>query len=97
MLKQLGMKQEEIDAEEVIIKCSDKSIVIRNPSVTKINFQGNDMFQISGKAIEESLEEGLSEEDIKTVMEKAKVSEEKAREALEKSGGDIARAIISFS
>ena len=30
-MKKMGMKQEDIDASEVIIKCSDKEIVIRNP------------------------------------------------------------------
>ena len=97
MLKQLGMKQEDIDAEEVIIKCSDKKLVIKNPSVTKINFHGRDMFQISGDVLENSSANEISLEDIRTVAEKAKVDEKKAREALEKSEGDIARAIIDLS
>ena len=97
MLRQLGMKQEDIDAEEVIIKCSDKNLFIRNPSVTKINFHGKDMFQISGDLSEQNSANEISVEDIKTVAEKAKVDEKKAREALEKAEGDIAEAIISLS
>jgi len=31
MMKKMGMKQEDIDASEVIIKCSDKEIIIRKP------------------------------------------------------------------
>lgn len=96
MLKQLGMKQDEIDAEEVIIKCSDKNLVIKNPSVIKINFQGNDMFQISGNVEEHSFDE-ISVEDIKTVMNKANTGEKEAREALEKAEGDIAKAIMDLS
>ncbi len=96
MLKQLGMEQDEIDAEEVIIKCSDKNLVIRDPSVIKINFQGNDMFQISGKVEERSLDE-MSMEDIKTIMNKANTGEKEAREALEKAEGDIAKAIMDLS
>ncbi len=96
MLKQLGMKQDEIDAEEVIIKCSDKNLIIKDPSVIKINFQGNDMFQISGNVEENSIDE-MSMEDIKTVMNKANTSEKEAREALEKAEGDIAKAIMDLS
>ncbi len=96
MLKQLGMKQEEIDAEEVIIKCSDKNLVIKNPSVSRINFQGSDMFQVSGNIEEKDLE-GISEEDVKTVMEKADVTEKEARESLEKAEGDIAKAIMDLT
>ena len=39
-MKQLGMKQEAIEAEEVVIRCNDKEIVIRNPDVSKINMMG---------------------------------------------------------
>ncbi len=100
MLKQLGMKQDSIDAEEVIIKCSDKNLVINNPSVTRINFQGNDMFQISGSVEEKDLENPsaneISIDDVKAVMKKTGVSEKKAREALEESDGDLAKAIMDL-
>ena len=36
------------------------------------------------------------EEDVKTVMEQAKASKEKAVKALEKSNGDLAEAILSL-
>ena len=32
-MKKLGIKQEEIEANEVIIKTNDKEIVIQNPQV----------------------------------------------------------------
>ena len=35
MMKQLGIQQTEIPANEVIIKTSEKEIIIRNPSVSK--------------------------------------------------------------
>lgn len=95
MLKQLGMKQDNIDADEVIIRTRDKNIIISSPSVTRINFQGNDMFQISGNVSEEA--GGISKEDIKTVMNRTKAGEKEAREALEKADGDIAKAIIDLS
>jgi len=95
MMKQLGMKQEEIEAERVIIECFDKRIIIEEPNVVKINMQGQDSWQITGNATEE--EKGVSEEDISQVMEKAQVSKEKAEQALKDSNGDLAEAILSLS
>jgi len=95
MMKQLGMKQEEIPADRVIIECSDKRIIIEEPNVVKINMQGQDSWQITGEASEE--EKGISEEDISQVMEKANVSREAAEKALKDSKGDLAEAILSLS
>jgi len=95
MMKQLGMKQEEIEAERVIIECENKRIIIDNPNVVKINMQGQDSWQITGDASEE--EKGISEEDISQVMEKANVSREAAEKALKDSNGDLAEAILSLS
>ena len=96
MMKQLGMKQEEIDAEEVIIKCPDKEIVIRNPSVQKVNMMGQESFQISG-IVEERDNESFSESDVGMVMEQTGCSEEEAKEALESNEGDIAKTILQLS
>ena len=98
MMRKLGMSQEEIDASQVIIKCSDKNIIINNPSVSKIRMQGMDNFQISGNISEESLEKfEITDEDVKTVMNQANCSKEDALEALKHSEGDIAEAIISLN
>lgn len=97
MMKQMGISQEEIDASKVIIEKNDNTkIVINNPSVTKIKMQGQETFQIAGDISEENVEEGSSEEDVKTIMEKTGVSKEKAKEALEKTG-DLAEAILELS
>lgn len=93
MMQRMGIRQEEIDAEEVIIKTKDKNIIIRNPSVTKVDMMGQKTFQIMGEISEES---SISEEDVETVAEQAEVSKEKAREALKKHHGDLAEAIISL-
>jgi len=95
VMRQLGMKQEEIPAERVIIECSDKNIIIENPQVAKVTMQGQDTWQISGEASE--IEKGISEQDITQVMEKAQVSREKAETALKNSKGDLAEAILSLS
>lgn len=102
MMKQLGINQQEVPAERVIIEAKDKRIVIENPSVVKVKFQGQETFQISGESREEAKaggeeKEAISEEDIKTVMEKAGKSKKQAKEALEKAKGDLAEAILSLS
>lgn len=91
-MKRMGVKQEEIDAEEVVIKCKGKNLVIRNPKVSKVNVMGQESLQISGEIEEEK----SSDDDVKTVMEKANCSIEKAKEALEKADGDLASAILSL-
>jgi len=97
MMRRMGIKQQEIDAESVIIKTSDKEIIISNPTVTKVNMMGQDTFQITGAISEKELEPEISEEDVKTVMEKANVSEEDAIKALKENNGDLAKAIIELS
>ncbi|PIN77933.1 nascent polypeptide-associated complex protein [Candidatus Woesearchaeota archaeon CG10_big_fil_rev_8_21_14_0_10_34_12] len=95
MMKQLGIKQQEIDAERVIIEKKDgKKLVIENPGIVKINMQGNETLQISGEI--EEVEEGINKEDIQMVAEKSGKSEEEARKALEESGGDLAEAIMKL-
>jgi len=94
MMKKMGIDQEEIDADRVIIEGSDGKIVIENPDVQKITMQGQVSWQITGDAKEE--EEGIREEDVKLVAEKAGKSEDEARKALEESG-DIAEAIVKLS
>ena len=98
MMRKMGIRQVEIPATEVIIKTEDKEIVITDPSVSKVNMMGQETFQISGTISEreKTAETEISEDDVKTVMEQAKVDEEKAKEALEKAKGDLAKAILDL-
>jgi len=93
-MKKFGMKQEDIDAEEVIIKCRDKQLRIRNPKVSKIVAMGQETIQIMGEIHEESLEK-FTEEDIRTVMKQTGCSKNDAKIALEKTG-DLAEAILTL-
>ena len=97
IMGQMGIKQQEIDANRVIIECDDKNIIINNPSVIKINMQGQDSFQISGDVSEEELEQDSTGGDIETIMEKTGCSKENAEIALEKANGDLTEAILSLS
>ena len=97
MMKKMGISQEEIISKRVIIEKSDgNKIIIDNPSVMRIKMQGQESFQISGESYEETGEIEISEEDIKTVMEKTNCSEKKAKETLKKTG-DLAEAILELS
>ena len=92
MMKQMGIKSEEIDATKVIIELKEGGrLVVFEPEVVQIEMQGNKSYQISGKVHEE---QDAGEDDIKMVMETAGVSREEAMNALRETGGDIAEAII---
>ena len=93
MMKQLGISQEEIKADRVVIE-GEKRIIINNPNVVKIKMQGQESFQITGEISEEL---GVTEEDIKQVMKKTGKSEKEAKKALEKAKGDLAEAILALS
>jgi nascent polypeptide-associated complex subunit alpha len=103
MMKKMGIRQVDIDAEEVIIVTADKRIRIMNPSVVKVNMMGQESYQISGQEVEEDLISGesdevveIADEDVQTVVSQTGVSEEDARAALEESNGDLASAIIKL-
>ena len=97
-MKKLGIKQEEIAAREVIIRTDDKEIVIANPQVSKVNMMGQETYQVVGEAEEHQIssEAEINDDDVKTVVEQTGATEEKAREAIEENGHDLAKAIISL-
>lgn len=94
MMRQMGMKTEELDALEVVIKLPDRNIIIDKPSVTVVEVQNQKTYQIAGN---ERIEQEIPLEDIKMVAEQANVSEIEAKEALEKCAGDLAEAIMSLT
>lgn len=97
-MKRMGIQQQEIDAVEVVIKTSDKDIVITEPQVSKVNMMGQETYQVVGNAHirEKSSEAEISKDDMKTVAEQAEVSEAKAQKALKETKGDIAEAILKL-
>ena len=101
MMKQMGIETEEIEGvEEVVIKTADKEYVFSDAQVTKMVVKGQATFQILGEPEERvrsssgPTKPSISTEDIKLVAEKAGVSEEEARKALEECDGEPAEAII---
>ena len=99
MMKQLGIAQEEINADRVIIEKENGRIIIENPSIVKIKMKDQESFQIVGEAKEENLEDikNKTEEDIKIIMQKTGCSEEKAKKALEKAEWDLTGAILKLT
>lgn len=97
-MKRMGIQQQEIDASEVIIKCSDREIVITDPQVAKVNMMGQETFQISGNIQERERQASaeISKDDIKMVAEQADASEKEAEKALKEADGDIAAAILKL-
>jgi len=95
-MKRLGIQQQEIEAEEVIIRTAEKDLVIRNPSVSKVNMMGQETFQISGVIEEMPREITISEEDLKTVIEQTHATREKALAVIKKNKGDLAAAIMEL-
>lgn len=98
MMKKMGIQQVEIPATEVIIKTPDSEIIITEPQVSKVNMMGQETLQIVGNMHERQLSTApdINEDDVKTVMEQANVSEEAAKKAIEENDGDLAAAIMSL-
>ena len=97
MMDKMGLDMNELsNVQEVIIKTDKKEIIISKPAVTEMKAKDNSIFTVTADSYEErELEVPIySEEDIQLVSQQAGVDEEKAKNALEESKGDLARAIL---
>ncbi len=83
-----NMKMEQIEANEVTIKTTVKTIRISNPQVVKSEMMGKTTFQITG-----DIEEENDGSDIDIIVQKTGASKEDAAKALEETG-DIVAAIM---
>jgi nascent polypeptide-associated complex subunit alpha len=104
-MKRLGIEQEQLDGvEEVVIRTATKEYVIRDANVTAMTAQGQKIWTVVGEPIvrdraDAKKGEGttaltIPDEDVQLVAEKAGVSEDEARKALQDAGGEPAEAII---
>lgn len=108
MMKRLGIEQQDLgEVEEVVIRTADKEYVFRRVPVSAVVAQGQRIWQIIGEPIvrprtdaptkpKEVQPVEIPDEDVQLVAEKAGVSEEEARRALEACGGEPAEAIINL-
>ena len=94
MMKQMGIKNEDIPATKVTIETDGKKLVFTSPQVQLMEMQGQKTYTIIGNPVEES---SIPGEDIDMVAEQANVSKEEAKKALEENDGDIAETISKLS
>ncbi len=97
----MGMSMDAMpDVQQVVFKTSTKEIVVEEPEVAILNLKGQKVFQVTGGKITEKALEAVEEkvvipeEDIRLVADQTGKSVEEAKQALEESGGDLAKAIL---
>ncbi|MFB6142795.1 MAG: nascent polypeptide-associated complex protein [Halorientalis sp.] len=109
MMDQFGIDIEELDAEEVVIRTADAELVFTDAEVQVMDAQGQQTYQVIGSPERterdgESAGEvtagdaaggggGIPDADVEIVANRAGVSEDRAREALEAVDGDLAAAV----
>lgn len=86
-----SMKMEAVEADEVLIKSKQKTIIVRNPQVVKSDVMGKTSFQVTGDVVEEN-----NDSDIDIIAQKTGASKEEAKLALQETG-DIASAILKLT
>ncbi|ELZ99040.1 nascent polypeptide-associated complex protein [Haloferax mucosum ATCC BAA-1512] len=109
MMKQMGIDVTELDAEEVVIKTADEELVFSDAQVTRMDAQGQETYQVVGEPetrelgasddadeADDGSDGGIPDSDIEIVAQRAGVSKDEAREALEAEGGDLAAAIANL-
>ena len=112
MMKQMGIDIDELDVEEVVIRMADEELVFTDAEVQRMDAQGQETYNIVGSperrdrgdaaALETGEEDAgsddaIPQEDIEMVAERAGVSEDEAREALEAANGMPLDAIQQLS
>lgn len=97
-MKKMGISQDDLDAEQVIIKLADRTIYIDDPQVAKVNMMGQETYQIVGEAREEARDTTptIDEEDIQTVIDQTGVAKDIAIRAITDANGDLAQAILDL-
>jgi nascent polypeptide-associated complex subunit alpha len=99
MMKQLGMKMEEIEGvERVVIYTAEGEYVFDPAEVVATTMQGTKTYQIQGgDPVFVPKELDIPDEDVMLVAEQAQVSPDEARTALKEANGEIADAIIRLT
>jgi nascent polypeptide-associated complex subunit alpha len=106
MMQRMGMNMDQVaDVQQVVIRTNSKDIVIDEPQVMIMQVQGQKMYQIVGGEVSEQTpskrtvagapaKPTFTDEDAQLVADQTGKSLEKAKEALEECGGDLAKAIL---
>ncbi len=96
MMQKMGLQVQQMDdISRVIMETATKRIIIDNPEVATVSVQGQTVYQVGGGSVrEEGLVAQPSVDDAKLVASQAGASPEEASEALRRTGGDLAQAIL---
>mgnify|MGYP006287070575 CR=1 FL=1 len=108
MMDQFGIDIDELDAQEVIIRTPDEDLVFTDAEVQRMDAQGQETYQVIGTpesrdpgestAVESGDSGGgggaaIPDADVEIVANRAGVSEDDARDALEAEDGNLAAAV----
>ena len=95
MMRKLGINVKDVkNVEKVIIQTDTKEYVFSDAEVTIMNAQGQKTFQIVGNPVIKSRKEEIPVDDINLIVDQTGKTFEESKEALEKTKGDIAEAIL---
>jgi len=98
MMKQLGMEMEPIeDIKNVIISTKKGDFIFENAEVVAMTMQGVKTYQITGEPHFKPTSPIIPDDDVKLVMAQTGASEDKVRDVLSETHGDIAEAILRLS
>jgi len=93
IMKKMNMNVRDMVAEEVIIKCKGRNIIISKPEVMVIDMSGKEVYQISGVVSEA---ERIREEDIKLIMKRTGKNRKTVVQKLEELNNDLAKTIMEL-
>jgi nascent polypeptide-associated complex subunit alpha len=85
------------DVQSIVIKTPKGNYVFDAAEVSAMTMQGVTTYQIQGEPRFEAAAPDIPKEDVTMVAAQANVSEDKAREALVATKGDIAEAIMKLA
>ncbi len=106
LMQRMGMNMDSVpEVQQVIIRTPTKDIVIDEPEVAILQVQGQKMYQVIGGQVSEQAPSArgapgaaaapaFSDEDVQLVADQTGKSLERAKEALQDCGGDLAKAIL---
>ena len=97
-MKKLGMNVEQIeDVQSIVIRTPKGNYIFDTADVQAMTMQGVTTYQITGTPRFEEAAPEIPKEDVTMVAAQANVPEERAREALVATKGDIAEAIMKLA
>ena len=96
-MDKMGLQMEEMsDVREVIIRTNKNEIILPEPAVSRLKIKEGYMYTVSADTYEEKELEvrTFPDEDIEIVSQRAGVSDERAKEMLAETDGDVIEAIV---